>query len=164
MRIKDYNRNKAVSYAHRWAFDRNPAYYDFTAIGGDCTNFASQVIYAGSGVMNPTPNTGWYYYGINRRSPSWTGVLYIYNFLVKNEGIGPFGEETDVSNIEPGDIVQISFDGITFAHTPVIVHTGEVPTVNNILIAAHTFNADNRPLSSYQYKKLRFVHIKGVRY
>ncbi|NLF80375.1 MAG: amidase, partial [Clostridia bacterium] len=32
----------------------------------------------------------------------------------------------------------------------------------NILVAAHTFDADNRPLDSYQYQRLRFLHIKQV--
>ena len=53
-----YDRAKAVAYAERWALSRNPRYYDFEDIGGDCTNFASQCIYAGAGVMNWTPVTG----------------------------------------------------------------------------------------------------------
>ncbi len=44
-------------YAHLWAYGRNPRYYDYEGIGGDCTNFASQCIYAGAGVMNDTPGT-----------------------------------------------------------------------------------------------------------
>ena len=43
-----YNREVAVAYARRWALGRNIAYYDFENIGGDCTNFASQCIYAGT--------------------------------------------------------------------------------------------------------------------
>ncbi|MBQ2742544.1 MAG: amidase domain-containing protein, partial [Oscillospiraceae bacterium] len=35
----EYNRLYAVRYARRWAFRRNPAYYNFDEIGGDCTNF-----------------------------------------------------------------------------------------------------------------------------
>ena len=42
-----YNRELAVAYAHRWAYGRNPEYFDFQGIGGDCTNFASQCIYGG---------------------------------------------------------------------------------------------------------------------
>ena len=56
-----YNRRAAVAYAHKWAFSRNPAFYDFSEIGGDCTNFASQCLYAGTGIMNFTPEFGWYY-------------------------------------------------------------------------------------------------------
>ena len=30
-----YNREAAVAYAHTWAYRRNPAYFDFSGIGGD---------------------------------------------------------------------------------------------------------------------------------
>lgn len=36
-----YDREQAVQYARMWAYDRNPAYYDFSNLGGDCTNFVS---------------------------------------------------------------------------------------------------------------------------
>ena len=58
MREIPYDRNAAVAYARKWAMDRNPAYYNFDGIGGDCTNFASQSIYAGSKIMNYTPVMG----------------------------------------------------------------------------------------------------------
>ena len=48
MVIKPYDRRAAVEYAHKWAFGRNPEFYDFSEIGGDCTNFASQCLYAGA--------------------------------------------------------------------------------------------------------------------
>lgn len=112
--------------------------------------------------MNYTPVMGWYYRNVNDRSPSWTGVQFLYNFLINNEGIGPFAKDVDVSEIKPGDIIQLSFDGQTFAHSPVVVFTGTIPSINNILVAAHTFNADNRPLASYNFRKIRFIHIEGV--
>ena len=52
LRLVPYNRLAAVQYAHKWAYGRNPAFYDYEQIGGDCTNFASQCVYAGSGIMN----------------------------------------------------------------------------------------------------------------
>lgn len=163
MIIKAYDRQKAAEYAKKWAFDRNPAYLNFDNLGGDCTNFASQCIYAGSGVMNFTPVTGWYYISANNRTASWTGVKYLYNFLVNNQGIGPFAREVDARLIETGDIVQLSFDGINFAHTPVVVATGSSPSPSNILVAAHTFDSYNRPLITYPYQKIRYLHIEGVR-
>ena len=57
--LEAYDRNAAVRYARRWAYGRNPAFYDYEHIGGDCTNFASQCVYAGSGVMNFTKDLGW---------------------------------------------------------------------------------------------------------
>ena len=42
--LRDYDRAAAVLYAHRWAYGRNPAFYDYEELGGDCTNFASQCL------------------------------------------------------------------------------------------------------------------------
>lgn len=43
-----YNRIEAANYADRWAYRRNPEYYDFNDLGGDCTNFASQCLLPGA--------------------------------------------------------------------------------------------------------------------
>jgi hypothetical protein len=56
--IKPYDRKKAVDYATIWSYYRNPHYYDFSTLGGDCTNFCSQCLYAGSGVIELFPFTG----------------------------------------------------------------------------------------------------------
>ena len=86
----DYDRTAAVLYAHQWAYGRNPAFYDYENLGGDCTNFASQCVFAGSGVMNFTPDFGWYYIDANQKSPSWTGVPYFWNFMTRKEpSVGP---------------------------------------------------------------------------
>ena len=157
MREKLYDRNAAVLYARKWALSRNRAYYDFENIGGDCTNFASQSIYAGVRVMNFTPVTGWYYRSASDRSASWTGVEYLYNFLVNNRSIGPFGHLVTEREAEVGDIVQLGTNS-GFYHSPVI--TAVRPT---ILVAAHTYDALDRPLNSYIYDTARFIHIDGVR-
>ena len=158
MREIPYNREAAVAYARRWALDRNRAYYDFEEIGGDCTNFASQSIFAGARVMNHTPVTGWYYRSSSDRSASWTGVEYLYRFLVNNRSVGPYGHIVLQSEARPGDIVQLGRNNDDFYHSPVI--TAITPT---ILVAAHTFDALDRPLSSYIYNVARFIHIDGVR-
>lgn len=41
-----YDRKKSIEYAKKWAYLRNPKYYNFDPVGGDCTSFASQCIYA----------------------------------------------------------------------------------------------------------------------
>ncbi|ERJ80264.1 hypothetical protein HMPREF1987_02123 [Peptostreptococcaceae bacterium oral taxon 113 str. W5053] len=33
-----------LNYAIQYAFNYNPAYGDFSTLGGDCTNFVSQII------------------------------------------------------------------------------------------------------------------------
>ena len=52
MKILNYDRKQAIKYAKAWAYFRNPNYYNFDNIGGDCTNYISQCIYAGCRVMN----------------------------------------------------------------------------------------------------------------
>jgi hypothetical protein len=79
-----YNRTRAVAYAKTWALKRNPNYLNFDKLGGDCTNFASQCIFAGSGVMNYTPVLGWYYNNSQDRTASWSGVQYLANFLISD--------------------------------------------------------------------------------
>lgn len=159
MKEIDYDRPAALQYARTWAMARNPAFLDFEHMGGDCTNFASQCIYAGSRVMNPKKVYGWYYYSAYDRTPSWTGVQYLYNFLVGNQGVGPYGNVVDVNAAVPGDLVQLGHaDGI-FYHSPVIVGMDG----KEVYVAAHSYDAYMRPLSSYEYDKLRYIHISGVR-
>ena len=158
MREIPYNRFAAVAYARAWATSRNPAYYNFEEIGGDCTNFASQCIYAGARVMNYTPTFGWYYRSSNNRSPAWSGVEYLYNFLISNRSVGPFAHEVSAAEAQPGDIIQLGTADGHFYHSPVI--TAVTP---EILVAAHTFDALDRPLSTYVYDRVRFLHIDGVR-
>ena len=166
LRLIPYNRRAAVAYAHKWAFGRNPAFFDFSDLGGDCTNFASQCLYAGTGIMNFTPELGWYYIDVENRSPSWTGVPFFWDFMVRNiASDGPFGLEAAPEFIRPGDFVQIRFatSGDVFAHTPVVVSVGYPPTLDNILVAAHSNDADNRPLSTYEdVEEFRFLHILGA--
>ena len=154
-----YDRQKAVEYARRWAMGRNPVYYDYSNIGGDCTNFASQVLFAGFGEMNYKPVFGWYYIDANRKSPSWTGVNELYNFLTTNRGPGPRAVEVEIDEIQPGDLVQFDFDGDgRFDHTPVIIDSGMF-TPATILVAAHSMDSLDRPLSDYEYANVRFLHV-----
>lgn len=158
-----YDRAAAVAYAHRWAYHRNPRFYDYEEIGGDCTNFASQCLYAGAGVMNYTPIYGWYYINANEKAPAWTGVEYFRNFLVRKEiSPGPSASESDLSGLLPGDFIQLNFKGEVYSHTPIVVQMGFPVTPENTLLAAHSYDADYRPLSSYTYQAIRYLHILGV--
>lgn len=161
--LRDYDRRAVVLYAHRWAYGRNPAYYDYERLGGDCTNFASQCIFAGSGIMNFTPTFGWYYIDANQKAPAWTGVPYLYNYLTRRGmSVGPVGEDCTMEGLRPGDLIQLSFKGEEFQHSPIVVSVGVPAAPENILVAAHSFDADNRPLSTYEYRDIRFIHIAGT--
>ena len=41
LKEREYERRRALEYARRWAYGRNPLFYNFTGIGGDCTNSVS---------------------------------------------------------------------------------------------------------------------------
>ena len=162
MKQQPYNRLAAVAYAKRWAMARNPAFYDFSELGGDCTNFVSQCVYAGSLVMNFTPTFGWYYRSPQDRTPSWTGVDYFYNFMVNNEGPGPRMTEAGPKDMRPGDVIQLGHANDDYYHTLLVTRTGLFPGVNNIAVATHTFEAYMRPLNTSEAEKMRFLHVKDA--
>ena len=156
--IKPYLRDRALSYAKKWAFSRNPLFYDYTGIGGNCTNFVSQCLYAGSCEMNFTPVYGWYYLSAEERTAAWTGGEYLFNFLIGNRGIGPFGREVTAGELSVGDVIQLAREDGVFYHT-LLVSGFEGDTY---LVAAQSDDAFDRPLNTYNYASARYIHIDGV--
>ena len=149
-----YNRKAVVKYAEEWALGRNPNYYNYDKIGGDCTNFVSQCLYAGIQEMNYR-KIGWYYKDANRKSPSWTGVEFLYQFLIQNKNEGPQGKIVNRNELEEGDVIQLSFDGKIYGHTLLITAVKQ----NQILVSTHTIDAKNRDLTTYRFQKIRYLHI-----
>ncbi|MDR0426624.1 MAG: amidase domain-containing protein [Clostridiales bacterium] len=153
-----YDREAARAYALRWAYGRNPRYADFSDMGGDCTNFVSQCLFAGGLSMNYTPVLGWYYRSLNNRAPAWTGVEYLYQFLTRgNSRPGPGAYVCAPEELMPGDLAQLSFDGKTFSHS---LFVSDV-TPSGIFICTHTYDARQKNLASYTYTDLRPLHITG---
>ena len=157
---KAYRRENAANYAKKFAFAQNPLFGDFKELGGNCTNFVSQCIFAGCCEMNYTPTFGWYYISLNERSASWTGVDFFYNFMTENTGVGPFGREASADEVEIGDVVQLGNNTDGFYHTLIIVGFEG----NDTLVAAQTIDAYRRALSSYNYDYLRYIKILGARF
>jgi len=159
MNIMSYNREEAVEYTHQWALSRNPAYFNFDGMGGDCTNFASQCLYAGCGVMNYHGDKGWYFKSSNDRAAAWSGVEYLYKFLTTNIDEGPYGAELSIDCAQPGDIIQLSYNGVIFGHSIFVVAIEP-----EILVAAHSSqNFNNRQFTTYKYINARLIHIRGSR-
>lgn len=162
-----YERERAVEYARRWALSRNPLFADFTGRGGDCTNFVSQCILAGAPFMNYTETYGWYYISESDRAPAWSGVEFLFDFLTmapefseSNGGTGPFAENArSMRQIDIGDVIQLSNASGDFYHTLIISGFEE----RDVLVCAHSDDALDRPLSSYNYASLRILHILGAR-
>ncbi|MBQ9531104.1 MAG: amidase domain-containing protein [Eubacterium sp.] len=156
MHFVEYNREKIVEYAKKWALRRNPEYYNFDGIGGDCTNFASQCLYAGIRVMNFTKDIGWYYISLNNRAAAWTSAEYFRKFMLSNRGEGPFAASREIHQLEIGDFINLK-NSTEIYHTLVVVgFDGNMP-----LIAAHTTDAYMRRLDSYHYEEALGLHIIG---
>ena len=131
MSKEKYNREKVYEYAKKWAYSRNPQYYNYDAIGGDYING-------------------------NNKSPSWTGVEFLYDFLVYNKGAGPFGKETTINNLDIGDVIQLSFDGVKFSHTMIVIQSSK--SILDTLVAAHTFDTFGKKVSDYDFYKYRYKY------
>ena len=108
--------------------------------------------------MNFTPQVGWFYRSANDRTPSWTGVEYLFAFLTENRSVGPFGSAVDVTNAKIGDVIQLGSGDGNFYHSLMVMHT-----YPQITVAAHTGDALYRPLNTYTYGQIRCIHIDGVR-
>jgi hypothetical protein len=116
--------------------------------------------------MNFTVDFGWYYINSNDRAPAWSSVEYFYDFMTgtpafssRNGGIGPYGIEVDSTGAIEGDVVQLADETGDFYHTLIISGFSGGET----LVCAHTNDALDKPLSSYNFSSLRYIHIEGVR-
>lgn len=158
-----YDRDAAVDYALKWAFMRNLRFYDFEDIGGDCTNYVSQCLYAGCGVMNYSQTNGWYYIDTNERAPSWTGVKFLQEFLLTNEGVGVYGTVSPLEALVPGDIIQLQNSEGRFYHSLFVSYVIQPALPRNIFVCAHSYDARDRRLSTYGYFNTLGVHILGAR-
>ncbi|MBR1778900.1 MAG: amidase domain-containing protein [Clostridia bacterium] len=108
--------------------------------------------------MNYTPLYGWYYRDSYDRTPSWSSCKFLYEFLTTNRGTGPFAIDVDEEYVEPGDIVQFANDENNFSHSAIVVKISN----DNLFVAAHSDNAYDRPIDSYLFLKIRYIHILGA--
>lgn len=114
--------------------------------------------------MNYEPRSGWYYIDANRKSPSWTGVNFLYDFLVNNRGRGPFGVLAKPADLQVGDLIQLSLRGNgKFDHTQIITKLEPPFDSEHIFVTTHTYDMVNVKLTSYSWKEIRFIHILGSR-
>jgi hypothetical protein len=163
-----YNRTAAVNYANAygnwsnkpgWIANRNTQYIDHSSSGGDCTNFASQVLHAGGAPFDTTGSYRWY-----KESDSFIYVSGLFDYLVANTYTGPYGTQlSSYSSLEPGDLVQLKNSNGVWFHTLIVV---EVSYPNKyydpsfIWVNYHTTDTYRKALSTLQYEK-RYIHING---
>ncbi len=73
-------------------------------------------------------------------------------------GIESVAEESELSSLSPGDVVQIGSDG-AMTHSLLV----ERREGRELYLAAHTLDVRERPLSSYRFDSVRFLRILGFR-
>ena len=113
--------------------------------------------------MNYTPNVGWYYISSGDRAPAWSSVEFFYDFVTQkftdqNGGVGPFATEVPRERAEVGDVVQYANMEGDWYHTVIITGIDG----DEILVSAQSNDALDRPISTYNFARARFLHIEGV--
>lgn len=166
-----YDRQAAAAYADRYVDERNDAWPDYAGSGGNCQNFASQVLLAGGIPMDIYGDAVWKWYsdevsnspGAQGRSSSWTGVNQFVEYAAANTGYGLVAEtEAPYFSGEPGDLLHMGIDG-DWGHTMVIASavTNGQGEVVDYLVDSNTGNLRNYPASLYGYPEIILTRIGG---
>lgn len=156
-----YNTSAATNYALTYALTPNTSYADFTNIGGDCTNFISQCLYAGGKNMHyGAAYTGdcWYYTTSTNRSSTWTGAAEFRSYVLSsNSQLGM--STSDWNNVSNGDIIQMLSSDSAY-HSLII--TGVAYSSygrSDLLVCAHTTNRRHVSLNSYYSGTKAYYHV-----
>ena len=166
-----YDRQAAAAYADRYVDERNDAWPDYAGSGGNCQNFASQVLLAGGIPMDIYGDAVWKWYsdevsnspGAQGRSSSWTGVNQFVEYAAANTGYSLVAEtEAPYFSGEPGDLLHMGIDG-DWGHTVVIASavTNGQGEVVDYLVDSNTGNLRNYPASLYGYPEIILTRIGG---
>ncbi|MMZ59690.1 putative amidase domain protein [compost metagenome] len=177
---KRFNRQQALAYANKYAgaawgagnnHRYNQNYLDYTSRGGDCTNFASQVI--GDKKAGGLPMTHVWRSAKSGGTQSWVRTDSFSHFIL-NSGYGKLVSKGDfqhivsptkenpngaVSQLLPGDLIGYIIEGNDVDHFSVIVGHDDYgyPLVNS-----HTADRYRVPfdLGWDKYTKYLLIHIR----
>lgn len=152
-----YDRQAALAYMLRWVGQRNSQWGDYSDSGGNCMNFASQVLTAGGIPMEPD----WYWEDGDYTMP-WVNVGSFTDWV---EG----GPETLVcSGDEPyysgqvGDLLLVGAENARDHATEIsgLVQDEQGRTVD-YLVCCNTADLKNFPAGAYYYTQQRLFRIYG---
>lgn len=152
-----YDRQAALAYMLRWVGQRNSQWGDYSDSGGNCMNYASQVLTAGGIPMEPD----WYWEDGDYTMP-WVNVGSFTDWV---EG----GPETLVcSGDEPyysgqvGDLLLVGAENARDHATEIsgLVQDEQGRTVD-YLVCCNTADLKNFPAGAYYYTQQRLFRIYG---
>lgn len=184
-----YDRSKAKAYIDTYWKNYNPAYPSFHSGGGDCTNFVSQVLYAGgmpwADDKNPTNHKmsiNWYCKpgatgkdNEKRITFSWKiAAVFKAHWIKRVEMHKMYSYTEAIQNMNElsrgtflGDVVQFCYSSGVPYHTLAITAYNRDPEYNvrDIVLASHDIDSNNRSLYRTMLKyppdyKLRVYNIK----
>lgn len=159
-----YDRTRAYQYAERWWNDHNPQY---TNMGVDCTNYVSQILFAGGLPMVRTGKrqSGWWYsHKGNTWSYSWAVAHALSRYLSTSGGAFHTQIVAGPEALDIGDVISYDWQGSgRYDHNTVV--TGFDPQ-GLPLVNAHTVNSHQRFFSyadSYAWTpRTRYLFIHFV--
>lgn len=150
-----YNSSAAVTYAHRWAKDRNLDYISFPS---DCTNFVSQCAYEGGKIPSRVALPAWLPALKNGRAytKSWTCVNDFYDFMTKMGYAS--APEGGCKTARLGDVVQLyNVPKNDWTHSAIITKLDNT----GVYYSAHTADKKDFPvwqaLDGKTYGNIRLV-------
>lgn len=177
----DYN--AAGVYARKYVKDYNPAYADFNQFGGDCTNFASQILKAGGiselihiddyydyidpnsdynkyhhYTLNCPCNDCWSYNSLEYRSQSWSDAENLADFLINELGVEHktyWNSTKMLLEVEDGDIVFCSNSVIPSISLNTLNHT--VYTMYSYDTTANSYDRYGKVTGTKKFHSTVFV-------
>lgn len=154
-----YDRDAAVNYALSWVGKRNGDWPDYTDYGGNCMNYASQMLYSGGVPMDGD----WYWNYINGDvSPAWCNVVYFYDYALENTGSLVCNAEAPYYTGEPGDILIMGISTFTRHATEICgIVTDESGNTVDYLLCSNTDELKNFPAGAYCLTNQKLIKIYG---
>lgn len=164
-RIARYSRAAAVEYATKYALKPNPnyKYFSLSNTGGDCSNFLSQCLGAGGGIMSSDwwyrhyspPNTNYDTWAV-----SWAVAHSLYWYLKRNSGTNTSSikgiEVSNVDLLELGDLIFYEDSGGRIFHSAIVTYKSNY----EVLISQHSYEALNISyLKTWSAKKTHYMKI-----
>lgn len=157
-----YDRNAACAYMQTYALQRNPHWGRYDDVGGNCQNFASQVLHAGGIPMDEEGEFCWYWYTHEAQNYAWINVGLFMDYAQNNTGYGLAADSSANYYEGQGGDLLIMGDG-EYDHATVIADVigDKSGRTVDYLICSNTTNYRNFPASAYYYTSHWLVRIDG---